>query len=39
MDIMFPNENRIANLAGLPVARLKNDPNDNSCMRYPASKT
>lgn len=25
----------IANLAGLPVAKLKNAPNDNICIKYP----
>jgi hypothetical protein len=35
MEIMFPNENKIANLAGLPVARLKKEPNESICMRYP----
>jgi hypothetical protein len=28
IDIMFPNEKRMANFAGLPVAKLKNDPKD-----------
>jgi hypothetical protein len=32
---ILPIEYMIANLAGLPVAKLKNAPNDNICMRYP----
>lgn len=32
IEMMLPNENRTANLAGLPVARLKNDPKDNNWM-------
>ena len=35
IEMMFPKEKRIANLAGLPVARLKNDPKDSSWMIYP----
>jgi len=34
-DIIFPNENKIANLAGLPAATLNNDPKDKNCMMYP----
>jgi hypothetical protein len=30
IEMMFPNENKTANFAGLPVARLKNDPNESS---------
>lgn len=33
--MMFPKENRMANLAGLPVAKLKKDPKDRSWMIYP----
>lgn len=30
---MLPNEYTIANFAGLPVAKLKNAPNDNICIK------
>ena len=32
---MFPKEKSTANLAGLPVARLRKEPNDNICIKYP----
>lgn len=35
MEMMLPNEKRMANLTGLPVATLNSDPNDRSCMIYP----
>jgi hypothetical protein len=35
MDMIFPNEKSIANLAGLPVARLRKEPKDNICIKYP----
>ena len=35
IDIMFPKEKSTANLAGLPVARLRKEPNDSICIKYP----
>jgi hypothetical protein len=32
MDMIFPKENKTANLAGLPVARLRNEPKERSWM-------
>jgi hypothetical protein len=32
IEMIFPKENSTANLAGLPVARLKNEPKESSCM-------
>lgn len=32
MDMILPKEKRTANLAGLPVARLRKDPKERSWM-------
>jgi len=31
-EMMFPKEKSTANLAGLPVAKLRNEPNERSWM-------
>ena len=38
-EIIFPIEYIIANLAGLPVRILRNEPNDNIWIKYPKLTT
>lgn len=35
MEMMVPKEKRMANLAGLPAARLMKEPKDRIWIRYP----